>query len=170
MRQHPSAFQVWPKRKNDKALQARLKFVEATRDLLSSPIAELSDTVEDSLGAKLMDPDDKVQAAVCRGYGGLDYETALHHVKTDQLRAAAGRGVDKKVCVCILTEYVLTHFKALSKYRWRHCVRWGSCIRSLIPRCACFSIHYASAECDTARTKTAPPSCSSRGPPTSSSR
>jgi sister-chromatid-cohesion protein PDS5 len=56
--------------------------------------------VEDSLGAKLMDPDDKVRAAVCRVYGGLDYETALHHVKADQLRAVAGRGVDKKVCVC----------------------------------------------------------------------
>ncbi|KAJ7839550.1 armadillo-type protein [Mycena olivaceomarginata] len=101
MRQHPSTFQVWLKRKNDKAPQVRLKFVEATRDLLSSSAAELRDAVEDSLGAKLMDPDDKVRAAVCRVYGGLDYETALHHVKADQLRAVAGRGVDKKHSVRI---------------------------------------------------------------------
>ncbi|KAJ7817195.1 hypothetical protein B0H14DRAFT_2602198 [Mycena olivaceomarginata] len=33
--------QVWFKRKNDKAPQVRLKFIEATRDLLSSSAVEL---------------------------------------------------------------------------------------------------------------------------------
>ncbi|KAF8189855.1 cohesin-associated protein Pds5 [Mycena galopus ATCC 62051] len=95
MRRHPTTWNMWLLRKNDKAPQVRLKFVEATRALLASP-AELSDAVEAALCAKLLDPDDKVRAAVCRVYGGLDYEMALHHVKTDQLRAVAGRGLDKK--------------------------------------------------------------------------
>ncbi|KAJ6486929.1 armadillo-type protein [Mycena sanguinolenta] len=95
MRQHPSTWNTWLKRKNDKSPQVRLKFVEATRALLASP-AELRDAVEEALSAKLLDPDDKVRAAVCRVYGGLDYEMALHHVKSEQLRAVAERAVDKK--------------------------------------------------------------------------
>lgn len=46
-----------------------------------------------------MDPDEKVRAAVCKVYSQLDYETALHHVSVEQLRAVAGRGVDKKVFI-----------------------------------------------------------------------
>jgi sister-chromatid-cohesion protein PDS5 len=51
----------------------------------------------ESLLAKLLDPDEKVRAAVCKLYGQLDYETALHHVSEKQLRAVADRGMDKKV-------------------------------------------------------------------------
>ena len=51
----------------------------------------------DALKLKLLDPDEKVRAAVCKVYSQLDYETALHHVSEAQLRAVAGRGVDKKV-------------------------------------------------------------------------
>ena len=51
----------------------------------------------ESLQGKLLDPDEKVRAAVCKLYGQIDYETALHHVSEAQLRAVAGRGVDKKV-------------------------------------------------------------------------
>jgi sister-chromatid-cohesion protein PDS5 len=47
---------------------------------------------------KLLDPDEKVRAAVCKVYSQLDYETVLHHVSEDQLRSIAGRGMDKKVC------------------------------------------------------------------------
>jgi hypothetical protein len=52
---------------------------------------------EESLQGKLLDPDEKVRAAVCRLYTQIDYETALHHVSESQLRNVAGRGVDKKV-------------------------------------------------------------------------
>ena len=52
---------------------------------------------QEALQAKLLDPDEKVRAAVCRLYTQIDYETALHHVSTQQLRNVAGRGVDKKV-------------------------------------------------------------------------
>jgi hypothetical protein len=54
-----------------------------------------------TLGAKLLDPDEKVRAAVCKLYSQLDYETALHHVSEAQLRRVAERGLDKKVtCSC----------------------------------------------------------------------
>ena len=53
--------------------------------------------VEEALQEKLLDPDDKVRAAVCKLYTQIDYETALHHVSKQQLQAVAGRGVDKKV-------------------------------------------------------------------------
>ncbi|KAJ7145311.1 armadillo-type protein [Mycena crocata] len=97
-KQYPSTWTVWLKRRNDKSPAVRLKFVEGARVLLGS-VPEQRDPVEEALAAKLLDPDDKVRAAVCRVYSHLDYETALHHVKTDQLRAVAGRGVDKKQSV-----------------------------------------------------------------------
>jgi sister chromatid cohesion protein PDS5 len=46
-----------------------------------------------------MDPDDKVRSAVCKLYSQLDYEAALHHVSETQLRAVAGRGLDKRQSV-----------------------------------------------------------------------
>lgn len=95
-KKYPSTWNVWLKRKNDRAPAVRLKFVEAAQALLGSP-QEQRDAIEEAFAAKLLDPDDKVRAAVCRVYAQLDYETALHHVKADQLRAVAGRGVDKKV-------------------------------------------------------------------------
>ncbi|KAJ7695426.1 cohesin-associated protein Pds5 [Mycena rosella] len=92
---YQSTWNMWLKRRNDKAPAVRLKFVETALALLGSA-PEQRDAVEDALKSKLLDPDDKVRAAVCRVYAQLDYETALHHVKTDQLRAVADRGVDKK--------------------------------------------------------------------------
>lgn len=49
------------------------------------------------LHMKLLDPDEKVRLAVCKVYSQLDYEMALHHATEAQLRAVAGRGLDKKV-------------------------------------------------------------------------
>ena len=51
----------------------------------------------DFLTSKILDPDEKVRAATCKVYSQIDYETALHHVSESQLRAVAGRGLDKKV-------------------------------------------------------------------------
>lgn len=62
----------------------------STKSLLTSDYTE-------TLRLKLLDPDEKVRAAVCRIYSQLDYEMALHHASEAQLRAVAGRGLDKKV-------------------------------------------------------------------------
>lgn len=56
----------------------------------------------DALSAKLLDPDEKVRAAVCRLYSQLEYEVALHHVSETQWRAIAERGLDKKVSLVLL--------------------------------------------------------------------
>ncbi|KAJ7755342.1 armadillo-type protein [Mycena maculata] len=109
----PSTWNMWLKRKNDKAPAVRLKFVEAAKALLGSH-AEQRDAIEEALAAKLLDPDDKVRAAVCRVYAQLDYETALHHVKEEQLRAVAGRGVDKKPAVRVEALQALGKLYALA--------------------------------------------------------
>lgn len=95
IRKYPSTWSVWLMRKGDKAAPVRLKLVESARGLVLN-LPEHRETIEDILRLKLLDPDDKVRAAVCKVYSQIDYETALHHVSTSQLRAVAGRGMDKK--------------------------------------------------------------------------
>lgn len=51
----------------------------------------------EALEAKLLDPDDKVRTAVCKLFFHLDYESALHNLPEELLRAVAGRFLDKKV-------------------------------------------------------------------------
>ncbi|KAI6134781.1 armadillo-type protein [Pisolithus croceorrhizus] len=95
IRKYPSTWSVWLMRKGDKAALVRLKLVESARGLVLN-LPEHRETIEGVLRLKLLDPDDKVRAAVCKVYSQIDYETALHHVSTSQLRAVAGRGMDKK--------------------------------------------------------------------------
>ncbi|KAI0037137.1 cohesin-associated protein Pds5 [Vararia minispora EC-137] len=94
-RRYPTTWAQWLLRKNDKAAAVRLTLVERLRDILAS-IPERRADVEAALAAKLLDPDEKVRAAVCRIVGGLDYETALHHVSEELLKGVGSRGLDKK--------------------------------------------------------------------------
>jgi sister-chromatid-cohesion protein PDS5 len=114
VRKYPSTWQAWINRRADIAVPVRLKCVEAIPALLSN-LPECKETLEgranlctslvklelinyvDFLKTKILDPDEKVRAATCKVYSQLDYETALHHVSESQLRAVAGRGLDKKV-------------------------------------------------------------------------
>ncbi|CAK5272282.1 unnamed protein product [Mycena citricolor] len=100
-RKFPMTWNVWLKRRNDKSSAVRIKFIEASSALLvrASASSEQRAAVEEALTTKLLDPDEKVRAAVCRVYSSMDYETALHHVKVDQLKAVAGRMLDKKPSV-----------------------------------------------------------------------
>jgi hypothetical protein len=52
-----------------------------------------------ALAQKLLDPDEKVRAAVCRLFAQLEYETALHHVSDTLLRAVGARALDKRASV-----------------------------------------------------------------------
>jgi sister-chromatid-cohesion protein PDS5 len=66
----------------------------------------------ETLSGKLLDPDEKVRAAVCKLYSQLDYETALHHVSEAQLRRVAERGLDKKVTsLCLYSMPLFTDFQ-----------------------------------------------------------
>ncbi|KAF7975521.1 hypothetical protein HWV62_9337 [Athelia sp. TMB] len=95
VKKYPSTWNVWLQRKNDKTSAVRLRFVEAAKGLLAN-LPQHRDIIEESLHTKLFDPDDKVRAAVCKVYSQMDYEMALHHTTEEQLRAIAGRGLDKK--------------------------------------------------------------------------
>ncbi|EIW77089.1 cohesin-associated protein Pds5 [Coniophora puteana RWD-64-598 SS2] len=98
IRKYPTAWAVWQMRRNDKAPAVRLKLVESAKGLIVN-LRDSREVVEDMLRSKLLDPDEKVRAAVCKVYAQLDYETALHHVSEDQLRSVANRGLDKKQSV-----------------------------------------------------------------------
>ncbi|KAJ7637138.1 armadillo-type protein [Roridomyces roridus] len=98
VKKYPSTWNAWLKRKNDKVPAVRLKFIEAAQALMTGP-PEQSDAIEEAYLGKLLDPDDKVRAALCRVYGSLDYETALRHVSLQQLQALADRGLDRKPVV-----------------------------------------------------------------------
>ncbi|KAF8156995.1 armadillo-type protein [Crassisporium funariophilum] len=95
VRKYPSTWQAWINRKADKAVAVRLKCVESTPALLSN-LPEAREALEELLRLKILDPEDKVRAAACKVYSGLDYEAALHHVSEAQLRVVVARGLDKK--------------------------------------------------------------------------
>ncbi|KAJ3999568.1 armadillo-type protein [Lentinula boryana] len=97
-RNHPSTWNAWLGRKADKSPAVRLKFVEASKGLYSMPI-EMTEVIESALNGKLLDPDEKIRAAVCKIYSQLDYETAVHHLSEHHLKAIAGRVADKKSAV-----------------------------------------------------------------------
>ena len=96
VQKYPTTWTHWMGRRNDKNVNVRLAWVETMKGIVAS-LPHLRAQTEDALISKLLDPDEKIRAATCKLYGDLDYETALHHVSADQLKAVAGRGLDKKV-------------------------------------------------------------------------
>ncbi|XP_006463974.1 hypothetical protein AGABI2DRAFT_225984, partial [Agaricus bisporus var. bisporus H97] len=92
---YPTTWEAWLSRKNDKVVAIRLKFVESLRALVANLPTERN-TLADALGAKLLDPDEKVRAAVCKMFSQLDYESALHNISESLLRSVADRFLDKK--------------------------------------------------------------------------
>ncbi|KAF9443853.1 ARM repeat-containing protein [Macrolepiota fuliginosa MF-IS2] len=95
---YPATWDVWISRKNDKVVAIRLKFVEALKPLLAGlPIKR--EALAEALEAKLWDPDERVRMAACKAFTQLDYESALHNVSEELLRAVASRFLDKKASV-----------------------------------------------------------------------
>ncbi|KAF4563796.1 hypothetical protein EYR36_003038 [Pleurotus pulmonarius] len=95
VKNYPTTWNEWLKRRNDKNASVRLKFAETAGALIGN-LPQVKDAIEDALNSKLFDPDEKIRGAVCKLYSQLDYETALHHVSDEQLKVIAGRGMDKK--------------------------------------------------------------------------
>ncbi|KAG7091856.1 hypothetical protein E1B28_008258 [Marasmius oreades] len=94
-----STWTAWISRSNDRSSVIRLKFVESSKGLYSTTLLEMREAFETALGRKLLDPDEKVRAAVCKLYSELDYETASHHVSSQQLKAVIARVADRKPIV-----------------------------------------------------------------------
>ncbi|PIL27726.1 hypothetical protein GSI_10879 [Ganoderma sinense ZZ0214-1] len=100
VQKYPTTWAHWIKRMNDKNIAVRQTWVEKMKGVLVN-LPDMHKETEEALRLKLLDPDDKIRAAVCKLFGQLDYETALHHVSVDQLKDVAGRGLDKKQSVRI---------------------------------------------------------------------
>ncbi|KAI0747029.1 armadillo-type protein [Daedaleopsis nitida] len=98
VQKYPTTWNQWIGRRNDKIVAVRQTWVETMKGVVIN-LPEMRTQIEDSLNMKFLDPDEKIRAAVCKLYGQLDYETALHHVSVQQLKAVAGRGLDKKQSV-----------------------------------------------------------------------
>ncbi|KDQ22406.1 hypothetical protein PLEOSDRAFT_171792 [Pleurotus ostreatus PC15] len=85
VKNYPTTWNEWLKRRNDKNAGVRLKFAETAGALIGN-LPQVKDAIEDALNSKLFDPDEKIRGAVCKLYSQLDYETALHHVSDKQLK------------------------------------------------------------------------------------
>ncbi|TFK86665.1 hypothetical protein K466DRAFT_492369 [Polyporus arcularius HHB13444] len=108
VQKYPTTWTQWLGRKNDKNATVRLTWAETMKGVVVN-LPEMRKEVEEALALKLFDPDERVRAAVCKLYGQLDYETAMHHVTVEQLKTVAGRGLDKKQSVRVEA------FKAIGK-------------------------------------------------------
>ncbi|OSD08806.1 hypothetical protein PYCCODRAFT_1380708 [Trametes coccinea BRFM310] len=95
VQKYQSTWAQWLSRRNDKNVTIRLAWVEAMKGIIVN-LPEMRKEIEDALALKVLDPDEKVRAALCKLIGQLDYETALHHLSIDVLERIAGRGLDKK--------------------------------------------------------------------------
>ncbi|RSH92189.1 hypothetical protein EHS25_008604 [Saitozyma podzolica] len=94
----PGAWRSWLGRRVDKALPVRLSWVEASKGILDGH-PELRAETEAALRDRVHDSDEKVRAAVCRVIGLVEYETALHNLSDETLRAIGSRMSDKRSTV-----------------------------------------------------------------------
>ncbi|KAJ7619914.1 hypothetical protein DFH06DRAFT_1234405 [Mycena polygramma] len=91
---HPSAWQAWLGRQNDKSPLVRMSLTNAIGLLL--PNLRDTSTIEEVLmvlASKLRDNDKSVRLAACRSYGQLNH-AALVHGHNSHLKTLAGRGLD----------------------------------------------------------------------------
>ncbi|PWN28534.1 hypothetical protein BDZ90DRAFT_218538 [Jaminaea rosea] len=95
---YPSAWKAWLGRSVDKQPALRVLWVELTSNILTNH-PQLRIDVSKALTSKVVDPDEKVRAAVLRVIGGLDYETALHHLDRAFLRTVSDRLRDRRSAV-----------------------------------------------------------------------
>ncbi|TXT14456.1 uncharacterized protein COLE_00649 [Cutaneotrichosporon oleaginosum] len=95
---YPATWRAWLGRKVDKALPVRLAWVQATGKIIANQ-PDLRKEVEADLVERIHDSDERVRAAICKVLGSLSYETALHHVSDQLLKAVGGRVSDKKSLV-----------------------------------------------------------------------
>lgn len=54
---------------------------------------------------RIHDADERVRAAICKVIGSLDFETALHHISEETLKAVGGRMSDKRVSCFYLVSF-----------------------------------------------------------------
>ena len=130
---YQSTWNHWLGRKNDKSVAIRATWVGTMKGIVTN-LTQMHEATEAALASKLLDPDDKIRAAVCKLYGELDYETALHHVSVDQLKAVAGRGLDKKVGLFVEPLWTTANMSHIGKREGRSIQSSREAVQPGIPR------------------------------------
>ncbi|PWY99706.1 ARM repeat-containing protein [Testicularia cyperi] len=97
-RRYAGTWRAWLGRANDKSSSLRVVWAEATKPLLVQH-PELKSDLSPILSQKLLEPDERVRAAMAKTLGLLDYETALHHLDKSVLQTLADRCKDKRTLV-----------------------------------------------------------------------
>ncbi|KAK9331716.1 armadillo-type protein [Lipomyces starkeyi] len=96
---HPTCWDAWFGRQNDKNSSVRAKWAEGCAFILGNRTDIVKGTVE-GLAAKLIDNDDKVRLAACKAIGNLDYKCIVRKFRNEQvLINLAERAKDRKFAV-----------------------------------------------------------------------
>nr|WJN24946.1 cohesin maintenance factor [Tranzscheliella williamsii] len=97
-KRYTGTWRAWLGRANDKSSSLRVIWAESTKPLLIHH-PELRFDLTPVLEQKLLEPDERVRAAMAKTLGALDYETSLHHLDKSVLLKLADRCKDKKTMV-----------------------------------------------------------------------
>lgn len=97
-KRYANTWRAWLGRANDKSASLRMVWIESTKGLIVNH-PELRPDLTPIITQKLLEPDERVRAAMAKSIGSLDYETALHHVDKAVLLTLAGRCKDTKALV-----------------------------------------------------------------------
>ncbi|CAO1613697.1 unnamed protein product [Parajaminaea phylloscopi] len=92
---YPNTWKAWLGRARDKVPSLRAFWVESVGTLLVNQ-PQLRADITPVISEKLIDPDEKVRIGLIRILGGLDYETALHHLDLSLLRDLSNRLLDRR--------------------------------------------------------------------------
>ncbi|KAJ1970495.1 Sister chromatid cohesion protein pds5, partial [Dimargaris xerosporica] len=99
VRRYPSAWKAWIQRKNDKSHQVRGLWAELAVNLYQAQ-PQLGRELNESVLAKLADPEERVRSAICQALAQLDYETLAYSPLDPQIIIELGhRCRDKKPAV-----------------------------------------------------------------------
>ncbi|KAI9313758.1 armadillo-type protein [Dichotomocladium elegans] len=95
---YPSAWKTWLGRRNDKAVQLRIKWVENCRAIFETHPQTVT-VLNDCFKSKLSDPEERVRTAACRVIGELGIDDVIQNLDLSVLNEMALRCKDKKATV-----------------------------------------------------------------------
>ncbi|KAK0479265.1 hypothetical protein IW261DRAFT_1626780 [Armillaria novae-zelandiae] len=107
-KRYPTTWRAWLVRTSDRSVSIRPKALESARPIISGGYTKMREAVQGCLPAKLLDPEEKVHAAVCKIYGRLDYDSrspcyrgatlcysTMYHYKKQLVRTEALKSLGK---------------------------------------------------------------------------
>lgn len=110
---YPSTWKTWLGRSKDKAQSMRVLWISSISPILVHH-PELRADLMQAMTERLLDPDEKVRAALVQTIGNLDFETALHHLDRHFLLLVAERLRDRRTSVRSETQEALGRLYSLA--------------------------------------------------------